>query len=160
MSGLLKYKADYRTLAFLATYYLLFIGCWFFLPLKWYYILPAEILLCSINFMVAITIHNTVHCPIFHNKFLNKINFIMLTLAFGSPATGYVPGHNLSHHKHLQTPKDNTRTVKMRFKWNLLNQLLFFFIMIPGIIKTVSRLVKEIGPTKPKCTIFIVFIIT
>ncbi len=100
--------------------------------------------------MVAITIHNTVHCPIFYNKTLNKIDFILLSMAFGSPATGYVPGHNLSHHKHLQTPKDNARTGKMRFKWNFLNQFLFFFFMIPGIIRTESKFVKEVGPTKPK----------
>jgi beta-carotene hydroxylase len=150
MSGLLKYKADYRTLAFLATYYSMFLGCWFFLPFEWYYILPALVLLGSINFMVAITIHNTVHCPIFYNKTLNKINFILLSIAFGSPATGYVPGHNLSHHKHLQTAKDNARTGKMNFKWNFLNQFLFFFVMIPGIVKTESKFVKEIGPTKPK----------
>lgn len=150
MRPLLKYKADYRTLTFLALYFGGFIFCWFFLPLKWYYVLPALVFMCTINFMVAITIHNTVHCPIFHNKTLNKINFVLLTLAFGSPATGYVPGHNLSHHKHLQTLKDNTRTHKMRFGWNLLNQALFFFVMIPGIMKTENRFVKEIGPSRPK----------
>lgn len=100
--------------------------------------------------MVAITIHNTVHCPIFNNKFLNKLDFILLTIAFGSPATGYVPGHNLSHHKHLQTAKDNARTSKMRFKWNFLNQALFFFVMIPGIIRTEGKFVREIGPDRPK----------
>jgi fatty acid desaturase len=147
---MLRYKADIRTLAFLGIYYAAFFGCWFFLPLKWYYLLPAEIFLCTISFMVAITIHNSVHCPIFKNKTLNKIHFVLLGLAFGSPASGYVPGHNLSHHKHLQTAKDNTRTTKMRFKWNFLNQLLFFFVMIPGIIRTESRFVKEVGPHKPK----------
>jgi len=147
---LLKYKADYRTLFFLGLYYSLFLVSWFVLPFKWYYIIPAEILLCTINFMVAITIHNTVHVPVFHNKTLNRIDFILLSMAFGSPATGYVPGHNLSHHKHLQTPKDNARTGKMTFRWNFLNQFLFFFVMIPGIVKTEGKFVKEIGPSKPK----------
>lgn len=146
---MLRYRADIRTLAFMVIYFALFVGCYFFLPLQWYYVLPALALLSTLNFMVAITIHNTVHCPIFYNKTLNKIHFILLSVAFGSPASGYVPGHNLSHHKHLQTAKDNARTDKMRFRWNFLNQFLFFFVMIPGIIRTESRFVREVGPHRP-----------
>lgn len=147
---MLKYKADYLTLTYHFLYFISFFIGWFFMPLKWYFIIPFLLWMCTINFMVAITIHNTVHCPVFKNKFLNKIHFILLTLAFGSPATGYVPGHNLSHHKHLQTPKDNARTDKMRYKWNFLNQFLFFFVMIPGIIKTESKFVREVGPHRPR----------
>merc|ERR1712166_518408 len=37
----------------------------------------------------------------------------------------YVPGHNLSHHKYTQQPKDIMRTTKLRYKWNLWNGLFF-----------------------------------
>lgn len=147
---ILKYKADIRTLSFLSLYFISLFYAFFFMPLVWYTILPMFIFLCTISFMVSITIHNTVHCPIFYNRFLNKINFIMLSIAFGSPASGFVPGHNLSHHKHLLTNKDNCRTDKMRFKWNFLNQFLFFFYMIPSIVTTESRFVKYVGKKRSK----------
>ena len=38
------------------------------------------------------------------------------------PVSMFVPGHNLSHHKYLQKPKDRMRTDKLRFRWNLLNR--------------------------------------
>lgn len=145
---MLRYKADIRTLCFLFVYFASFIGCWFFIPHTWEFMVPAVMFLCMINFMVAITIHNTIHTPIFYSKTLNFISRAFLSVAFGSPACGYVPGHNLSHHKYLQTSYDNTRTHKMRFRWNFLNQLLFFFIMIPGIIRTEGRYVKQIGKHK------------
>ena len=162
----LRYQADLRSLAFLGLYFLLFGSAWFgFLPenslfdwafwnrpspsLPWYFWAFWLPLLCILNFMVAITIHNTVHCPVFVGKNWNRVHQILLTLAFGAPAAGYVPGHNLSHHKHLQTAKDNTRTTKMRFRWNFLNQALFFFVMIPGIIRTENRFLVQVGPSKP-----------
>ncbi len=146
---MLRFRADLRSLLFLGLYFVVFIGAWFFVPRSWAWVIPTLGTLCVLNFMVAITIHNSIHCPIFYNSLLNRVHQILLTLAFGSPATGYVPGHNLSHHKHLQTQKDNTRTWKMRFRWNLLNQLLFFFVMIPGIIRTENRFVTHVAPQKP-----------
>lgn len=145
---MLRYKADIRTIAFLTIYYVSYVLIWFFVPFVWWAVLLSVAWLCLINFMVAITIHNTIHCPIFKNKTLNKIYQILLSIAFGSPASGYVPGHNLSHHKHLQTPKDNARTSKMRFKSNFLNQALFFFVMIPGIVRTEQGFVKNVGKKK------------
>lgn len=146
----LRYKADIRTLCFVGAYYALFLSAFFLLPFTWPYVIPVVVLLCTLNFMVAIIVHNTIHYPVFYSRKANLVFQVLLTWAFGSPASGFVPGHNLSHHKHLQTEKDNTRTTKMRFRSNFLNQFMFFFIMIPGIIKTESRYVKNVGPHKPK----------
>lgn len=145
---MLRYKEDVRTISFLALYFISYICIWFFVPFNWWAILLSTAWLCALNFIIAITIHNTIHCPIFKNKKLNKLYQILLSIAFGSPASGFVPGHNLSHHKHLQTPKDNARTNKMRFKCNLLNQALFFFVMIPNIVKTEQSFVKHVGKKK------------
>ena len=40
--------------------------------------------------------------------------------------SNYVPGHNLSHHRHMQGRRDVMRTTKLRFKWHFLNGALFF----------------------------------
>ena len=57
-----------------------------------------------------------------------------MSLWFGHCASTYVPGHNLSHHRNLQTPSDIMRTTKMKFRWNFLNGLLF----VPTILLTIT----------------------
>src|SRR5690606_13002891 len=39
--------------------------------------------------------------------------------------SAFVPGHNLSHHKHTQTRRDVMRTTKVRHGWNILNMVEF-----------------------------------
>ncbi|MCP4457482.1 MAG: fatty acid desaturase [Cytophagales bacterium] len=62
----------------------------------------------------------------------------------------FVAGHNLSHHKNLASLKDIARTSKMRFKWNLLNQLLFFFWTIPSVLRTESSWSKKMLKERPR----------
>ena len=52
-----------------------------------------------------------------------------------SQATSFVPGHNLSHHKYLQTRKDIMRTSRMKYRSQLLNLLLFF----PSILHSIQK---------------------
>lgn len=134
----LKYRADRRTLLFVALYYFSAYGS--------FYLYTNELLnglatavLCILSsflcFSVSVIIHNTVHAPIFHNKTHNKIMQFVLSIAYGYSVSAFVPGHNFSHHKELETPKDIMRSSKARFKWHLLNQLFFFFIVTSGAAK-------------------------
>jgi fatty acid desaturase len=61
-----------------------------------------------------------------------------------------VPGHNFSHHKYTQQPKDAIRTTKARFKINILNQLLFFFIMSGDILKGEIAFAKKMRTENPQ----------
>ena len=81
--------------------------------------------------MGAVQTHNAVHCPIFKQRWLNKVYQVVLTNTYGHPVSSLVPGHTLSHHKHTQTRRDVMRTSKARFRWNLLNILGFLFIVAP-----------------------------
>ncbi len=72
-----------------------------------------------------------------------------LTVLCGNQVSGFVPGHNLSHHMHLQTAKDTSRTTRVRFKWNFLNQLLFFFFMASDIIKMEQRFKNKMKENHP-----------
>jgi len=101
--------------------------------------------LCVATFFIAVITHNTIHHPVFYSKRLNRIFSAVLSWGFGAAASGFLPGHNLSHHRYLGTPKDNIRPYKMRFRWNLLNQTLFFFVMIPSIVRTESKYVKDVS---------------
>lgn len=143
--GLLKYKADRRTVGFLLFYYAVFAYAWLRTPASPLAIAAIVVTLSLMTFFIAVMTHNTIHCPMFYNPWLNRLFSVGLTWGFGNPASGFLPGHNLSHHRFLGGRKDNVRTYKIRFRWNFLNQALFFFVMLPGIVRTESGFVKKVA---------------
>jgi len=60
---------------------------------------------------------------------------VILTNTYGHPVTTLVPGHNLSHHKYTQAPKDVMRTTKMRYDYNFLNLACFVLSVVKSINK-------------------------
>jgi fatty acid desaturase len=125
-------------------------------------IIPA---LCLLSFFCAVITHNTVHVPIFRSREINRWFQVALTQTYGHPVSMFVPGHNLSHHKYLQGPKDRMRTDKMRFDWNLLNQLLFSSVVGGAIFRDNLDYAKAMRTRRPRwfrqlmleTTIFILF---
>lgn len=159
---MLRYRADLRTIAFAAIYFgltaLLFTqrvhgdgslqGSWLgSLPL--YAIAPLFVLTCWFSFFGAVATHNTVHCPVFKQRPLNRLFQIVLTLTYGHPVSAFVPGHNLSHHKHTQTARDVMRTTKVRYRWNLLNGLLFLVHVGPAIMKGENEYYRAMAKRSP-----------
>jgi fatty acid desaturase len=125
---MLRFKKDRRTLAFVGAYYAL-IALGFSVHLTAWGTALLSVTLCFVSFFCAVITHNTVHSPIFHSRVMNRFFQIVLTPSYGHPVNMFVPGHNLSHHKYLQEPKDRMRTDKMRFRWNLLNQIFFAWVV-------------------------------
>lgn len=121
----LRYTADIRSLAFVAFYFALVVGQWIYAPSTWWLALPLFLLTCLFSFFGAVITHNTVHCPVFERRGVNRAFQVLLSLTYGSAVSAFVPGHNLSHHKHTQTFKDVMRTTKVRHEWNFLNMLEF-----------------------------------
>jgi fatty acid desaturase len=148
-SSVLRYRADLRTLAFVAFYFFLATVTWLRIDDPWYIVAPLVVLNCLFSFFCATIVHNTIHCPIFRKKWMNKAFQVVLSFTYGHPVSAYVPGHNFSHHKHTQSEKDNIRTTKARFRWNLLNQLLFFYLMSFDILKSEMRFVRKMKQEKP-----------
>ena len=104
---------------------------------------------CLYQFCIATIIHNVIHVPVFRYNWMNRVFQLYMSALHGHPVSGFVPGHNLSHHKHMQTPKDVTRTTRVRYRWNLLNQLLFFFNMMFEVMASEQRFVKKMWRAKP-----------
>jgi fatty acid desaturase len=157
VSKVLRYKADRRTLFFVGIYFTLLIGAyvfvdpaWFLEPARLWYMIPLLLALMVLSFMGAVATHNTVHCPVFEQRWLNKIFQVVLTLTYGHPVSAYVPGHNLSHHKHTQTRKDVMRTTKARFRYNLLNGALFPVLVGLSIMKGESAYFKSMKQRLPR----------
>ena len=122
---MLRFKADRRTLIFVAAYFVTLGVLWFWAPAS--LVARGLLLACTfvLSFMGASATHNAVHSPLFKSRTMNRAFQVALTLTYGFPVSGFVPGHNLSHHRHMQTNRDSMRTTKMRFRNNLLNVLLF-----------------------------------
>jgi len=147
---MLVYKADRRTLGFVATYFALLVALWVWSPTQWYFWVPLFLALCSFSWFCAVITHNTIHTPIFHSERLNRLFQVVLTLTYGHPVSSYVSGHNLSHHMYAQEDRDIMRTYKVRSQWNLVNLALFFPTVINGIMKSdfeFTRAMKDRLPT-------------
>jgi fatty acid desaturase len=134
----LRYRADIRTLAILTSYGALFIAAWVVYPsgpLLWAWVGA----LCVNSWLCAVVAHNTVHCPVFTKRWMNRAFQVWVSLSYGYPISEYIPGHNLSHHRYTQMREDVMRTSKVRFRWNLLNLLFFFPAVTPSILRGNAR---------------------
>ena len=146
---MLRYRADLRTLSFIGIYFGLVALQWVLVPQQLYLAIPLVVVTCFFSFFGAVITHNTVHAPMFKSRLMNRIFQVVLTLTYGHPVSSFVPGHNLSHHKHTQSRKDVMRTYKMRFRWNLLNGLFFFLTMAPSIMRADSKYTAAMRTRKP-----------
>lgn len=145
---MLRYTADLRSIVFVLTYFGL-IAFVYATELPWYGWIALAVVISLLSFFCAVITHNTVHCPVFKARPMNSVFQVALSLTYGHPVSMYVPGHNLSHHKYTQQPKDRMRTDKLRFRWNLLNQLFFSFIVGPIIFRDNARFAKAMRRKNP-----------
>ena len=149
--GWLREAADRRTLLFVALYYVVALSGYALypvLPVAW--MLPWVVVTSLLSFFTAVITHNTVHAPVFWDRTANRLFQLALTTAYGHPVSAFVPGHNLSHHLHTQTRRDVMRTTKLRFRWNLLNQLLFLPTVAGSITKADWAYAKAMHRERPR----------
>lgn len=147
--AMLRYRADLRTLAFVTTYFGLAGGGYALEPSSVPLAAAWVALTCLLSFSGAVITHNAVHAPLFRSRALNRAFQVVLTLTYGHPVSSFVPGHNLSHHKHTQSRRDVMRTSKVRFRWHLLNGLFFMFRMGPDIMRADTRYALSMRARKP-----------
>lgn len=146
---MLRYRADIKTLMFVAIYFALVVAQWVWAPTAFWLAIPLFILTCWFSFFGAVATHNTVHSPIWKNRTMNRLFQLVLTLTYGHPVSAFVPGHNLSHHKHTQSRRDVMRTTKTRHRWHFLNGLLFIAHVGGDITKADFRYGKAMRRRNP-----------
>lgn len=147
---MLRYRQDLRSLAFMGIYFSLVTAGFVLNPESWWLRVPLIVAICQFSFFCAVITHNTVHVPMFRSRGMNKLIQVLLTLCYGHPVSAFVPGHNLSHHEYTQTPRDWMRTSKLRFRWNLLNQLLFFHWVSGPITKANLQYALVMRKARPR----------
>jgi fatty acid desaturase len=150
----LRRRSDVRTLAFIAAYFASLICAWR-LPVghdrrAGVALAAATALLAWLSWINAIITHNVVHAPVWRSDRLNRLTRLALSLAYGFPVSDYVPGHNLSHHRYIQTRRDVMRTTKARLRWNLGNLLVFFFTVSLDVARANARYAAFARHARPK----------
>lgn len=146
----LRYQADLRSLAFVTVYFSLVILQWWFAPSALWLAVPLFVATCFFSFFGAVITHNTIHSPVFESPRVNRVFQVILSLTYGSPVSSFVPGHNLSHHRHTQTNRDVMRTTKVRHNWNLLNMVEFAPRVAIAVMKNDAAYTKAMKDRHPR----------
>ena len=132
---MLRHKSDWRTMGFVMLCMASFIFQWNISVQS-----PAISTLlfgvtCLQAFQQAVIVHNCAHCAPFTTRTENELFFLVLGILSGAPVSLYVPGHNLSHHAHLETEEDVMRTTKMTYRNEAANLILF----APSIVGAIQK---------------------
>jgi fatty acid desaturase len=125
--GLLRFAADRRSLVLAAAHFVLIAGAFIGAP-GGVWAVSLVLVLAYSSFVQLISGHNAMHSPLFYRRGLNRAWQMILSMTFCYPVSAFVPVHNLSHHMHLQTPKDVLRTTEVRHRSNLLNLLHYIWL--------------------------------
>jgi len=76
----------------------------------------------------AVIAHNHNPCPTFRSKRANAWFSYLISFFYGYPTFGWIPTHNLNHHKHVNRPGDATITWRFSNRHNLLIAATYFFV--------------------------------
>lgn len=126
---MLRRREDVRSVAWAALLFLLTWACW---TREFYAGVP---LLMYFTFACACISHNSMHCRVFYSQTLEEVWRVVLSLAYGHAVQTYISGHNKTHHSYLQKEGDLMRTDQMKYKWPILNLLLFMPTVAPKVAR-------------------------
>ena len=116
---MLRHATDQRCVLWVFLYFLLTAVVW---RMDW---IASVIVLCYFSFAGACITHDSMHARTFTDENAEILWRHALSLTYGHPVSTFIPGHNLSHHRHTQTTMDPMRTTKLRYQWHWMNLLLF-----------------------------------
>lgn len=132
----LRNAKDVRSIGICSAKYVLLLMFWKLYPAMGFLGCVVASFVMSLScFYVATIVHNAMHRDVFATKNVECIWRIWLSATFGFPVEAYKPTHNMNHHVHTQMEEDHLHTSQMKYKNHLLNLLLFFPTVFPGIQK-------------------------
>lgn len=83
------------------------------------------------------------HCDVFGHPMVEHVWRFTLTTLFGFPVEGYRPTHNVNHHVFTNHEEDHLHTSQMKYKWHMLNLLLYFPTVYPAIVKLENQYIAN-----------------
>ena len=137
--------------ACVALHYGLVLVAWTVFPFDLRTAAGLAALLAVSAWLCAVVAHNVLHCPVFESRRSRGAFQVALSCAYGFPVSEYLPGHNLSHHRHLQKHGDTMRTTKSPFlRINALNLVAFFFLVAFDVLRQNRRYIAAMAQRRPK----------
>jgi len=116
---MLRYKADIKTLIYMALTTGLFILQWITIGIH-----PVTyIIYCFLSVAVSVITHNHNHVRMWKSDMLNTLQDWWLTVFYGFPVFAWIPTHNKNHHKMNNRPGDYTITYRFSEKNNFITLL-------------------------------------
>jgi len=143
---MLRYKADIRTILYMAVTTALLIIQWNLSSINIF--LYVWCLFMAVS--VAVIAHNHNHLPIWRNNTLNILTDWWVSCFYGFPAWAWVPTHNKNHHKLNNKEGDYTITYRVSDRNNLLT--LLTYPTISGYFQQIvlRAYLKEVKATSKK----------
>lgn len=83
---------------------------------------------CYFALSFGVIAHNHNHCPTFETRRANDLFSGWLSIFYGYPTFGWIPTHNLNHHRYVNTEGDATITWRFTNRHNLLVAVTYFFV--------------------------------
>ncbi len=120
-----KHSADYRTLFWVYVLTPGTVALQFWKPSLVPYLWWVSAFLAITCGVIA---HNHNHKPTFADKGDNRIFANILSIFYGYPVFGWIPTHNLNHHRYVNRPGDATITWRLTRSHNVLVALSYFFV--------------------------------
>lgn len=118
---MLRYKADIKTLIYMALTTALLILQWTTIGVH-----PVTYAVyCFLSVAVAVITHNHNHVRIWKSDFMNTLQDWWLTVFYGFPVFAWIPTHNKNHHKMNNRIGDYTITYRFSEKNNLVTLLTY-----------------------------------
>ena len=143
---MLKFKADIKSLSYIAITTAMFIYQWHF-GFDWRSPLSWIVFIIYLHFSVAVSVmtHNHNHINMWTNKALNLLTDWWLTVFYGMPIFVWIPTHNRNHHRYNNKEGDVTRTYRHTEDNNMVSLVQYPTIsgvnqMKEGIIPYMSEL--------------------
>lgn len=119
-----RVRADYRTLLWvLVPPVLVALQYWRPAWIPWL-VAPT----CYFALACGVIAHNHNHCPTFTSKVANEIFGQWISIFYGYPSFGWIPTHNLNHHKFVNREGDATITWRFTDRHNLLVAATYPFV--------------------------------
>lgn len=118
---MLRYRADIKTLLWMAITTSLFFYLWLSPGTNWW----AYAAFVYFSISVAIMAHNHNHVRMWTGQRLNLLTDVWITIFYGFPIFGWIPTHNKNHHKHNNRQPDHTHTWRFWEANNVLTMIAY-----------------------------------
>jgi fatty acid desaturase len=122
---MLRYAADRRTVLWAFVFFPVAGFAPYVEPRLIPWILPLSLYM---GFCAGCFSHNQNHCPMFKSRRMNTFYGAWLSIFYGYPTFGWIPTHNLNHHKFVNKAGDATITWRYSKKNTWLVASTYFFV--------------------------------